>query len=196
MSVLDQLRDLEREMVGRLRELEPLVREYEQLRAAAGRLGVKYEPRSEAGDGNEQSPSRRRRATGRSTAGQRASASASGDGAGGRAKRATRSSRAAGAAARRRPAAPAGQRQQQMLALVGEHPGITVAEVAERLAVDATGLYRVMRRLTEAGQVRKDGRRLYPTAQDRTAAPATTPGTTTDEGSADSEAAAGAAKSG
>jgi winged helix-turn-helix DNA-binding protein len=194
MSVLDQLRDLEREMVGRLRELEPLVREYEQLRAAAGRLGVKYEPRSDASDGNEQSPSRRRRATGRSTAGQRASAS--GDGAGGRAKRATRSSRAAGAAARRRPAAPAGQRQQQMLELVGEHPGITVAEVAERLAVDATGLYRVMRRLTEAGQVRKDGRRLYPTAQDRTAAPATTPGTTTPEGSADSEAAAGAAKSG
>jgi hypothetical protein len=44
MSVLDQLRDLERQVVSRLRELQPLVREYEQLRQAARRLGIKYAP--------------------------------------------------------------------------------------------------------------------------------------------------------
>jgi transposase-like protein len=49
-----------------------------------------------------------------------------------------------------------------MLALVREHPGITVAEIAQRLGIDATGLYRVVHRLTKAGEVQKDGHRLYP----------------------------------
>jgi predicted transcriptional regulator len=56
-----------------------------------------------------------------------------------------------------------------MLALVTEHPGITVAGIADQLRIDATGLYRVMRRLTETGQVRKDGPRLYPRNQTRRA---------------------------
>ena len=81
MSVLDQLRDLERQVVGRLRELEPLVREYEQLRTAAGRLGVKYDPRPGGSDSDQQAPSRRRRgarATPRSNSSKRVPASASG----------------------------------------------------------------------------------------------------------------------
>jgi DNA-binding IclR family transcriptional regulator len=49
-----------------------------------------------------------------------------------------------------------------MLGLVTAHPGITVGEIAQRLGIDATGLYRVVRQLIAAGQVRKDGPRLYP----------------------------------
>src|SRR4051794_16834339 len=139
MSVLDQLSDLERQVVDRLRELEPLVGEYEQLRKVAGRLGVEYEPRSGTRDGNQPAPGPRRGATARSKSGQRNSASRSAGAAARPTTRARKSSTAAGTArraARRRAPAPAGQREQQMLALVGERPGITVAEIAERLGVD------------------------------------------------------------
>jgi len=44
MSLLDQMRKLEKQLVSRLKELEPLTREYEQLRRAAERLGIKYSP--------------------------------------------------------------------------------------------------------------------------------------------------------
>ena len=57
-----------------------------------------------------------------------------------------------------------------MLRLAGEKPGITVREIGERLGVDATGLYRVAKRLTDAGRLRKDGPRLYP-AEAATAPP-------------------------
>jgi hypothetical protein len=168
MSVLDQLRDLESQVVGRLRELEPLVREYEQLRAAAGRLGVEYDAAMDVAASDKGGGRRRRptaRVTPRSKPGKRVSASPSADRPAGRANRAMRSAKSTGASRRaprrRRPAAP-GQRQEQMLGLVSAHPGITVAEIAQRLGIDATGLYRVVRQLTEAGQVRKDGPRLYP----------------------------------
>jgi hypothetical protein len=42
MSVLEDLKAIERQLVDRLRELEPLVAEYEELRRAAERLGVDY----------------------------------------------------------------------------------------------------------------------------------------------------------
>jgi hypothetical protein len=46
MSLVDQVRKLEHEVVERLRELEPLTREYDQLRKVAHRLGLKYTPGS------------------------------------------------------------------------------------------------------------------------------------------------------
>src|SRR5687768_11870181 len=60
MLVLDQVRDLERRVVSRLRELEPLMREYEQLREAAQRLGVRYTPRADRTPGEQRPASRRR----------------------------------------------------------------------------------------------------------------------------------------
>src|SRR3954469_22973625 len=44
MSLLDQVRKLEREVVDRLRALEPLIFEYDQLRKVAEQLGLKYTP--------------------------------------------------------------------------------------------------------------------------------------------------------
>ena len=49
-----------------------------------------------------------------------------------------------------------------MARLVGERPGITVAEFARELSVDATGLYAVVRRLQAKGQIVKDGTALRP----------------------------------
>src|SRR5436853_7616446 len=44
MSLLDQVRKLEEEVVDRLKQLEPLIFEYGQLRKVAERIGVKYTP--------------------------------------------------------------------------------------------------------------------------------------------------------
>jgi hypothetical protein len=62
--------------------------------------------------------------------------------------------------ARTRTAAAPGQREQDVLRLVRERPGVTVAELAAELHVDATGLYGVVRRLQAKGQIRKDGTQL------------------------------------
>ncbi len=40
MSVLEQMAEFERSIVERLRELAPLVREYQELQAVAERLGL------------------------------------------------------------------------------------------------------------------------------------------------------------
>jgi transposase-like protein len=64
--------------------------------------------------------------------------------------------------ARKRPAAAPGPRQQDVLRLVRERPGITVADLANEFGVDATGLYGVVRRLQSNGQIRKDGPQLRP----------------------------------
>ena len=174
MSVLDEVRKLEQQVIDRLRELEPLVREYEQLREVAGRLGVEYEPAPPEPDGDT-SPAGTGD-TSRTRAGDARPASKT------RAKRPARKPAAKGAvkpAATRKPAAktaakPArsaggrgsaarpGQRQDDVLRLVAEQPGITVRELGERLGVDSTGLYRIVTRLSETGRVRKDGRGLHP----------------------------------
>jgi Winged helix-turn-helix DNA-binding len=63
MSLVDQVRKLEHEVVERLRELEPLTREYDQLRKVAQRLGLKYTPGSaKPDDGAKPSATRRRTA--------------------------------------------------------------------------------------------------------------------------------------
>jgi hypothetical protein len=179
MSVLDQVRKLEQQVVDRLKELEPLTREYEQLRKLAERLGVKYSPRSAASDGDanrstaakpkaarSRAPAAKKTAKPRgtrSTTRQRTTTSAQTTGATAaatpRAKRAGTGTKRAGA--RRAGAARPGQRQDDVLRLVAENPGITVRELGERLGVDATGLYRVVKRLTDDGRVRKDDTRLH-----------------------------------
>ena len=201
MSVLDQVRKLEQQVVDRLKELEPLTREYEQLRKVAERLGVKYSPgsaeddgeakpakssdraRSRAGAGNRaartpaKKPQRRAAARGsaakptatsrgtRSTSGQRAASRAEAKGARGKAapRRAGKRAGSAGQPSGGRRAAPArpGQRDDELLRLVGDNPGITVRRLGERLGVDATGLYRVANRLMEAWACTQDGPRLY-----------------------------------
>jgi hypothetical protein len=191
MSLLDEVRKLEQRVVDRLKELEPLTREYDQLRKLAERLGLKYSPKSAQSEGDAKPPATTRRSgtragaeraptkstAGRSTA-RAAAAKTPGKPRGARSS--TRRRVASGAAAASRTAAAAsgakrgsargrrrttaarpGRRHDDMLRLVAEQPGITVREIGERLGVDPTGLYRVAKRLTDEGRVSKDGSRLY-----------------------------------
>jgi hypothetical protein len=65
-----------------------------------------------------------------------------------------------------KPRAGSGGRREQLLALVVDQPGITVAQAAKQFGLnDATGLYRVARRLQDDGLVRKSGVELHPTAK-------------------------------
>jgi transcriptional regulator with GAF, ATPase, and Fis domain len=142
MSVLDDFRDAEQRVAQRLKELEPSVAEYRELQEVARRLGI------DAPNGATR-PARRRRA-------EKAARSAP-----------TRSAAAASTPARkprssRRTNAASGQRGEQLLALVRERPGVTVAEAGKALGVDPTGLYRVVSRLEARGELRKNGRSLEP----------------------------------
>ena len=149
MSVLDQFRDAERRVVDRLKELEPAVTEYRELEQVAQRLGVDLG----ATEAPRAQPAANRTSTTKPRARRSRSATTS--------KRATNGV-TGGRAGRRRPAAAPGQRAEQLLGLVRERPGITVADAGKALGVDATGLYRVVKGLEERGELRKEGRKLEP----------------------------------
>jgi DNA primase len=142
VSVLDDLRKAEQRVAQRLKELEPAVAEYQELQEVAKRLGIDAAastPPTAAQSGARRRPRRR------STSGSGAAAAS--------AKPARR---------RSRNGATPGQRQQQLADLVRSKPGITVRDAATELGVDPTGLYRVVRRLENSGDVRKNGRQLEP----------------------------------
>ena len=146
MSVLDDFRDAEKRVKERLKELEPAVNEYRELEQVAQRLGLDI-----AGG----APAVTRRARRRSPSSSKR-APAGGDASSGASSRSGRSRRSG------RSNASPGQRTEQLLALVRERPGVTVREAGRELGVDPTSLYRVVRRLEERGEVRKNGRQLEP----------------------------------
>ena len=76
--------------------------------------------------------------------------------------KAASTARASSGAPRARTAA----RRDQLLALVVDQPGITLAQAAKQFGLkNATGLYAVARRLQDDGLVRKNGVELHPTAK-------------------------------
>ena len=133
MPVRDDVRSMEQWLADRLAELEPLVREYNDLLAEAKRHNLTLP----ASDGSPVRP-RRRRAPGAPT---------------------TRRSPATGT---RRPPVRRSQRREQIVKLVTQRPGITVSELGKELKVDPTSLYRVVNALTQEGQITKTGRQLRP----------------------------------
>jgi hypothetical protein len=151
MALLDEVQRMEERVARRLRELEPLVSEYEELKQVAERLGVtatdgKATP---AGRTARRAPSRRTSpTTPRAVAKKPQQRRASG--------------RTGARGKPRRNAAAPGSRQQDVLRLVGERPGISVPELGRELGVDPTGLYQIVRRLEGRGLVRKEGRELRP----------------------------------
>jgi len=130
------VRSLERRVSERLAELEPLVAEYRELREVAARLGLEV-----AGEDAPALPP------------------------GGRSEKRPPPDERKPAARAPRVSARDVDRPARVARLVADRPGITVAEVARELGVDATGLYRVVRRLEQRGQVRKDGTGLHPVAE-------------------------------
>jgi len=55
-------------------------------------------------------------------------------------------------------------RGNQALALVQERPGITIPEMAKAMDIEPNYLYRVMPKLVEDGQVKRDGQGWHPAA--------------------------------
>lgn len=130
----DFLDEKRREIDARLKELKPLIEEYERLEAAAAALsGVSPSSASAS------PPKRRPRAAAKSK----------------------RTSVAAGTGGRR--SRPKGsKRADEALALVRAQPGITIAEIAERMGIKQNYLYRVLPSLASEGHVKKDGRGWHP----------------------------------
>jgi transcriptional regulator with GAF, ATPase, and Fis domain len=146
--VLDELRDAEQRVVKRLKELEPAVAEYRELEEVAQRLGLDATAEQQTAA----EPATAQRRSVQRTRGTAATAAAKTE----TPSRPKRSARAG------RTTASAGQRREQLLALVRERPGITVAEAGKEFGIDPTSLYRVVRRLEEGGEVRKNGPKLEP----------------------------------
>jgi hypothetical protein len=134
MSLVDEARTVRQRIADRLAELEPLVREYEELKQLAAEMGVEQNAsasRSESG------PEQPRRST--------------------RARR--QSSRRAAPA---NDQAAAGDLATRVVEVVTAAPGKTVAEYAADLEVPPTALYRPVRQLTTTGAIVKRARQLFP----------------------------------
>jgi hypothetical protein len=128
----DFLDEKRTEIGARLKELKPLVEEYQRLEAAAAALdGV---PTTAA-------PSRGSSRASRAPAKRRASSNGSG---------------------RRGRPKGSGTRGAEALSLVKASPGITIPELAEKMGIKQNYLYRVLPGLAEDGLVTKDGRGWHP----------------------------------
>jgi hypothetical protein len=132
----DFLDEKRSEIGARLKELKPLVDEYQRLEAAAAALdGV---PTSSAPRVVAATPARRARAQG-----------------------APKRAKSNGGGRRGRPKGT-GTRGAEALALVRSKPGITIPEIAEQMGIKQNYLYRVLPGLADDGLVKKDGRGWHP----------------------------------
>lgn len=133
----DFLDEKRSEIGARLKELKPLVEEYQRLEAAAAALdGVPTTTKATA------PRAAGTRAT-RAPAKRRSSSSSNGSGRRGRPK-------------------GSGTRGAEALALVKDSPGITIPELAAKMGIKQNYLYRVLPGLAEDGLVAKDGRGWHP----------------------------------
>ena len=124
----DFLDEKRKEIQARLKELKPLVEEYERLEAAERALSGVGTTTTRAA--SSPAPARRRRSS---------------------------SGRASGNGRRGRPRG-SGTRATQAFELVKARPGITIPELAEAMGIKQNYLYRVMPTLAEDGKVTKSGK--------------------------------------
>jgi len=124
------------EMESRLKELRPMVEEYDRLEAAVAAL-------SSVGAGQQGH---------RGAASTRASTKPA---------RRNGSSPSKGSGRRGRPKG-SGVRDKQALELVTASPGVTIPEIAQEMGIKQNYLYRVLPSLEKEGLVRKKGRGWYP----------------------------------
>jgi hypothetical protein len=139
----DFLEEKKREINARLKELRPLVDEYQRLEAAAAALDGVAGGRAAASAGGGTSTRRSR-----------------GSGAGGSGT--TRRASGGGTSGRRGRPRGSGTRSKQALELVRTRPGISIPEMAEAMGIQQNYLYRVLPSLQKDGLVRKDGRGWHP----------------------------------
>jgi uncharacterized membrane protein len=172
VSVLEQFRTAEQQVAKRLRELKPLVAEYQELAQVAQRLGLsinedapvpgKTRPASAKSKERRRRPSTTKARSAPSTLEQSGNTAASHTSAPTTKTRRARSARSS--PQKGRPRSNRTSRDQDVLRLVHERPGITVSQIAKELGVDATGLYRPVHKLEQRGEVTKQGAALQPTS--------------------------------
>jgi hypothetical protein len=134
----DFLEEKKREIDARLKELRPLVEEFQRLEAAAAALnGLSESPAASAS-----TPARGRS---RRTGGAARSGGGSGSGSG-----------------RRGRPRGSGTRAKQALELVRSRPGISIPEIAQEMGIQQNYLYRVLPALQKDGLVRKEGKGWHP----------------------------------
>ena len=137
MATADFLDQKRHEITARLKELRPLVDEYQRLEAAAAALdGVSATSLMHATPATRRPPARSKAAPGRT--------------------------RGATPGGRRGRPKGSGTRGAEALAIVKENPGITIPEIAEKMGIKQNYLYRVLPGLAEDGLVVKDGRGWKP----------------------------------
>ena len=158
--------DVKRQQItDRLKELKPLVEEFNRLEAAAIALaGALGSAASEAGGavvrrrgrGRPRGSASRRAATA-TTPKEPEARAAKAEPAKAKAPKAkaTRKRRAGARAGRRK---GSGTRAVEALALVQGQPGITMPELAAKMGIKQNYLYRVLPGLQKEGKIRKDGR--------------------------------------
>ena len=148
----DFLDDKRREITDRLKELRPVVDEYNRLEAAAAALagvgGAAPTAGAKATPGRRRGPGRPRGSVRRT------------------------SPTAAPATKKRKPGRPPGRRAgrrkgsgtraAEALSLVQEQPGITIPELAAKMGIKQNYLYRVLPGLQQDGKVTKQGRGWIP----------------------------------
>jgi transposase-like protein len=146
---MDELRTFEQRLANRLKELRPLIAEYEQLQQIAERLGFDIDAN---GSGSSARTPSQAAPTARQPAAKRATAN-----------RTRRARKGAGRDSQRRPGgtrATGVERRERVLTLIRERPGITVSEISKEMGVAAPPLYRVVRKLQSDGLVTKEGTSL------------------------------------
>lgn len=135
-----------KEIDDRLRDLK---QEVERLEAARQALtGTRRRPGRPRGSSAARTTATRTTAT-RATA-TRATAT--------RARSRTRATGRRASRGRRR----GGTRANQALELVSKRPGITIPEIAKEMGIEPNYLYRVLPKLAEAGQIKRDGQGWKP----------------------------------
>ncbi len=148
----DFLDEKHKEITSRLKELKPLVDEFNRLEDAASALAkVIGSAASEATSAAAATVTRRRR-RGRPRRSKATVTPAR--------MPASPESASAKPVAKRKPQGR--KRARQALALIRANPGITVSEMAKKMGIDGTYLYKVLPPLEQEGKIRKEGRGWYP----------------------------------
>lgn len=168
----DFLDDKRREITARLSELEPVVEEYNRLRAAAAALDGISEPSAPTspvrrGPGRPRgsvskpasaatttAPTKKRgRPPGRKKVGRPKTKKV------GRPAATATTKKTAGGRGRSK---GGGARSTQALSFVNGQPGITIPELAVKMGIKQNYLYRVLPGLEQEGKIRKQGRGWHP----------------------------------
>ena len=146
MSLVDEARTVRQRVAKRLAELEPLVREYQELKQLAAEMGLDHDSSSGVTGPAEPPAAAQPRRSARAR----------------RTQKVEDLEEYIRTQARADDAAAAGDLATRVIDAVRAAPGKTVAEYASDLEVSSTALYRPVRQLTTSGAIVKRARQLFP----------------------------------